>query len=58
MKLDKEKSFGTVHGGIICFEQDGLFFDVYENQVDIDGKPINEPKKRKVVDNEAIDATI
>jgi hypothetical protein len=58
MKLDRDKNFGTVHGGVICFEQDGLFFDVQENQVDIDGKPINELKKRKAVDNETIDATI
>lgn len=60
MKLDKTKPYGTVHGGgFVHYEQDGKLFDIAENEIDINGNPIiEEPKKRKAVNNETSDATI
>lgn len=60
MKLNKDKPYGTVHGGgVVCYEQDGMLFDVSGNQVDIDGNPVQTQKRtHKGVDNEAIDAAI
>jgi len=60
MKLDKDKPYGTVHGGgVVSYEQANMLFDIDGNQVDIDGKPVQTQKRtQKGVDNEAIDAAI
>lgn len=62
MKFYEEKPFGIVYNGNVSFEQNGHFFNINHENVDIDGNPIKEidhkPVKIKAEKHEAHDATI